>query len=187
MNRALILDRDGTIIEDRGYMHDPALVQLVPGAAETLRAMQREGWTLIVISNQSGVGRGLITPAEMDAVQNRFLEVVQLAGVRIAACYFCPHRPDEGCQCRKPSVFHVEQAAREFDLDLSRSWMIGDRRSDILCGRQAGCRTIWFSNPLFPVVDGLADFVASDWHQVQKILRGERSQGKSRPEFGGGE
>jgi len=171
MKRALFLDRDGTIIEDRGYMHDPALVQMLPGAAETLRAMECAGWALIVVSNQSGVGRGLMTQAEMDAVQNRFLEVMRQAGVNITASYFCIHRPDENCQCRKPSAFHVERAAREHGLDLRASWMIGDRRSDILCGKNAGCKTIWLSNPLYPVMPGLPDFVAEDWGEVQAILK----------------
>jgi len=170
MKRALFLDRDGTVIEDRGYMRDPALVGLLPGAADALRASQAEGWALIVIGNQSGVGRGLITPVEMDAVQARFLEVMREAGVEITASYFCPHRPDENCSCRKPSVFHVEQAAREHELDLPGSWMIGDRRSDILCGKNAGCHTIWLANPLFPVVPGLADFVAGDWGEIRAIL-----------------
>jgi histidinol-phosphate phosphatase family protein len=170
MKRALFLDRDGTVIEDRGYMHDPALVQLLPDAAETLRAMARDGWALIVVSNQSGVARGLITPQEMDAVQKRFLDVMSGANVEITASYVCVHRPDDGCHCRKPSPFHVEQAAREYGLDLKQSWMIGDRRSDILCGKNAGCRTIWLSNPLFPVVEGVADFVAQGWPEAQRIL-----------------
>ena len=170
MRRALFLDRDGTVIEDRGYMHDPDLVALLPGAAEALRAMGSDGWALVVVSNQSGVGRGLITPAEMDAVQARFLEVMRAARVDISASYFCVHRPDENCHCRKPSAFNVELASREHKLDLSKSWMIGDRRSDILCGKNAGCRTIWLSNPLFPVVEGLADFVAQDWPEARRIL-----------------
>lgn len=170
MRRALFLDRDGTIMEDRGYLHDPALVELLPGAAEALRALVREGWQLVVVSNQSGVGRGLITPAEMDAVHARFLELLRAAGVEIAASYFCLHRPDENCQCRKPSPFQLQEAARELGLDLSQSWMIGDRRSDILCGKNAGCRTIWLENPLFPVVPGLAGFVAQDWRHARRIL-----------------
>ena len=170
MKRALFLDRDGTIIEDRGYMRDPALVELLPGAADALRAIAHEGWELVVVSNQSGVGRGLITLAEMEAVQARFLETMRGAGVEIAASYVCVHRPDENCHCRKPSAFHVELAARDLGLDLKTSWMIGDRRSDILCGKNAGCKTIWLNNPLFPVVEVLADFVAQDWGQARRIL-----------------
>lgn len=171
MKRALFLDRDGTVIEDRGYMRDPALVQLLPGAAEELRGIVREGWVLVVVSNQSGVGRGLITPEEMQAVQVRFLEVLRNAGVEITASYFCPHRPDENCACRKPSPVPLRAAALEHDIDLAQSWMIGDRRSDILCGKNAGCRTIWLMNPLFPVVEGLADYVATDWRAAAARIR----------------
>jgi D-glycero-D-manno-heptose 1,7-bisphosphate phosphatase len=170
MKRALFLDRDGTIIEDRGYIHDPALVQMLPGAASVLRTLGAEGWVLVVVSNQSGVGRGLISPAEMDAVQARFLDVARQEKVTISGSYFCVHRPDEVCHCRKPSPFQIQLAAKELGLDLSQSWMIGDRRSDILCGKNAGCRTIWLRNPLFPVVEGLADFVARDWQEVREIL-----------------
>lgn len=170
MKRALFLDRDGTVIEDRGYMHDPALVQFLPGAAAALSVLVREGWVLIVVSNQSGVGRGLITGAEADSVQTRFIEVMHTAGAPVTATYICPHRPDESCLCRKPSPFHVKQAALKHGLDLENSWMIGDRQSDILCGRNAKCRTIWLSNPLFPVTAGVADFVAQDWHGVREIL-----------------
>lgn len=171
MKRALFLDRDGTIVEDRGYMRDPALIEMVPGAAAALRALTREGWVLVVVSNQSGVGRGLITVAEMAAVQNRVLDVLKREGVEIAASYFCIHRPDENCRCRKPSPYYLELAAREHDLDLAYSWMIGDRRSDIQAGSNAGCRTIWLVNPLFPVIDGLADFVAQDWSEAQRIVK----------------
>jgi D-glycero-D-manno-heptose 1,7-bisphosphate phosphatase len=170
MKRALFLDRDGTVMEDRGYMHDPALVQLLPGAADVLRAIEAEGWVLIVVSNQSGVGRGLISAAEVESVQARFLELMRQAGVRITASYFCPHAPDEDCHCRKPSPFQVELAAREHGLDLTKSWMIGDRKSDILCGKNAGCTTIWLLNPMFPVAEGLADFVARDWGEARGIL-----------------
>ncbi len=171
MKPALFLDRDGTIIEDRGYMHDPALVQLLPGAAEALREVQSRGWPLIVISNQSGVGRGLIKPAEMEAVHNRFLELLQEEGVSITASYFCVHRPDENCHCRKPSPLHLQTAAEEYGIDLKGSWMIGDRRSDILSGKNAGTKTIWLSNPLFPVEEGLADFVAKNWQEIMPHLK----------------
>src|SRR5438874_1506049 len=124
MKRALFLDRDGTVTEDRGYMHDPALVQLLPGAAGVLRALSEEGWALVVISNQSGVGRGLISKDEMQAVHARFLWFMREAGVVITASYFCIHRPDENCHCRKPAPFQLQLAAKEHELDLSRSWMI---------------------------------------------------------------
>lgn len=170
MKRALFLDRDGTIIEDRGYMRDPADVVLLPGAAEALRALEAAGWTLIVISNQSGVGRGFIAPAEMDAVQSRFTELMRAAGISITASYLCAHHPDENCGCRKPGVLHLEQAAREHGIDLRESWMVGDRESDILCGKSAGCRTIWLRNAGFSVDAGLADYEAAGLTSIPAIL-----------------
>ena len=103
MNRALFLDRDGTIIEDPGYLADPAQVRLLPGAAETLAELAAEGWKLFVVSNQSGVGRGMIADEQMHAVQQRFLELLAGRGVRITESYLCVHAPDENCSCRKPS------------------------------------------------------------------------------------
>ena len=170
MRRALFLDRDGTIIEDRGYLHDPALVRLLPDAAETLRTLARDGWPLVVISNQSGVGRGLITPAQMEAVQAGFLEALRQAGVAIAASYVCRIGRMKTALAAKPSPFLVERAARELGLNLRESWMIGDRQSDIECGKNAGCRTIWLANPAFPVAGGLADFVARNWNEVRGVL-----------------
>lgn len=151
-------------------MRDPAQVELLPGATEALRALSADGWLLVVISNQSGVGRGLIGVAEMDAVQDRFLTVMRDAQVPIAGSYLCMHHPDEACACRKPSTLFLEEAARAYDLDLAQSWMIGDRESDILCGKNAGCRTVWLENPEFPVAPDLADFVARDWAAVRSII-----------------
>jgi D-glycero-D-manno-heptose 1,7-bisphosphate phosphatase len=170
MNRALFLDRDGTIIEDREYMRDPALVRLLPGAADALSKLAREGWKLIVISNQSGVGRDLIAPDEMRAVQTRFEKLMQAASAPIDASYFCLHAPEDGCPCRKPSPLLVEQAAREHAIDLAESFMIGDREADIQCGRNAGCSTIWLRNTTFSVADDLPDFVAPDWSAIYEKL-----------------
>jgi histidinol-phosphate phosphatase family protein len=170
VKRALFLDRDGTIIEDRGYMRDPDDVVLMPGAADALRALEAAGWLLIVVSNQSGVGRGLIAPAEMEAVQARFLELMRAAEVSITASYLCVHHPEEDCGCRKPGVLHLEQAAREHGIDLRESWMVGDRESDILCGKNAGCRTIWLRNAEFPPDAGLADYEADGLTSIPAIL-----------------
>jgi histidinol-phosphate phosphatase family protein len=175
MNRALFLDRDGTIIEDREYPRDPELVRLLPGAADALGRLAREGWKLIVIGNQSGVGRGLITPAEMRAVEARFEEIMRASGAPIDAAYFCLHAPEDGCTCRKPSPLLVQQAAREHAVDLAESFMIGDRQADIQCGRNAGCSTIWLRNAIFAVEGGLPDFVARDWSAVYETVTARRA------------
>jgi histidinol-phosphate phosphatase family protein len=171
VTRALFLDRDGTVIEECGYLSDPAGVRVLPGAAAALSALASEGWKLIVVSNQSGVGRGLIAPLEMEAVQGRFLDVMQFHGIPIAGSYLCTHAPEDRCECRKPSAFFLRRAAVEHSLDLGASCMIGDREGDILCGRNAGCSTIWLRNETFPVAPDLPTFVANDWGEIYRKLR----------------
>ena len=165
-NRAVFLDRDGVIVEDRGYMRDPDDVHLLPGAAPALRQLAADGWKLIVVSNQSGVGRGLITSEEMSAVQAHFLNLLRAEGVEITASYICPHAPEEGCPCRKPSPFSLHKAAGEYELDLAQSWMIGDREGDILAGQSAGCRTIWMRNDRFPGAGTMATKTVGNWSEI---------------------
>ena len=171
MNRGLFLDRDGTVIEECGYLKDPELVRLLPRAASALAALASEGWKLILVSNQSGVGRELITPDQMEAVQRRFLDLMQAHCIPIAGSYVCTHTPADHCKCRKPSSYFLDRAAAEHSLDLSASWMIGDREGDILCGKNAGCSTIWLRNALFTVAEDLPTFVADNWTQIHRKLR----------------
>lgn len=138
MTRALFLDRDGTLVVDVGYPRDPDAVVLLPGAAAALRAVPAEV-ALVIVSNQSGLARGRITPAEAAAVAARVTELFAAEGVVFAGVYHCPHAPDDGCPCRKPAPGMLRQAARELDLDLARSIMIGDKRSDVAAGEAAGC------------------------------------------------
>jgi len=129
---AVFLDRDGTLVRDPGYLHDPALVELLPGVAEGLGDLARAGWPLVIVSNQSGMARGLYGPDAFAAVGARLAALLAPHGVAFAGAYFCPHHPDitGPCACRKPGVELFERAARDLDLDLARSWMVGDRLSD---------------------------------------------------------
>ena len=170
LRRALFLDRDGTVIYDRGYARDPEGVELLPGAAAGLRTLADQGWMFVVVSNQSGVGRGLITPDEMAAVQERFLDLLARDGVQITASYLCVHAPEEECACRKPSPGALLRAAAEHGIDLERSWMAGDREGDILCGRAAGCSTIWLRNGDHPVGAGLPDHSADGWDEIVRLV-----------------
>jgi len=180
VKRAIFLDRDGTVIEECGYLSDPERVKILPGAAEALSALAEDGWKLIVVTNQSGVGRGLISPSQMEEVQARFLEVMRQHGVTIDATYICTHSPEDGCLCRKPSPFLLQRAAAEHSLDLAESWMIGDREGDILCGRNAGCGTIWLRNEMFPVAHDLPTFVADGWSEIAARLTQPRGLPTSR-------
>lgn len=159
--KALFLDRDGTIIVDVGYPRDPAQVMLLDGAAEALRGAKALGYQLIVISNQSGLGRGRILPEEAVRVQQRVEEVLAQQGVFLDGAYFCPHAPDDACTCRKPSPELLQRAARERGLDLARSVMVGDKASDVEAGRAAGCTAI-----LYGAAPG------SSWSAILTLLSG---------------
>lgn len=165
--RALFLDRDGTLIVDVGYPRDPALVEVIPGAAEALRELQLDR-ALVVISNQSGIARGKISEVEAAAVHERFVALFADAGVTFAGFYYCPHGPDDGCRCRKPAPGLLEDAARELGLDLARSAMIGDKPSDLEAGRAAGCG---FVIRFGPDEDGAAASArCDDWTEVVRVL-----------------
>lgn len=140
--RCAFLDRDGTIIVERHYLHDPAAVVLLPGAVDGLRALQELGFRLVVVTNQSGVGRGYFTQADVDAVHARLEALLATAGVRLDGIYCCPHRPEEGCACRKPATGLVDRACAELGLDPRTSVMIGDKASDIELGARCGMATI---------------------------------------------
>lgn len=144
-SRAVFLDRDGTVIYDTGYPHDPDQVALLPGAAEALAELAGNGFKAVVVSNQSGIGRGFVSEAQATAVHERFLSLLESLGVRIDGSYYCPHSPDDGCRCRKPSPELLLRAAEDLDLDLGRSIMVGDKPSDVEAGRRAGCATILFT------------------------------------------
>lgn len=138
----VLLDRDGTIIAERHYLADPDGVELLPQAAAGLRQMQEAGCRLLVITNQSGVGRGYFTAQDMQAVHRRMQDLLAAEGVRLEGIYACPHTPGEGCACRKPRTGLVEQAVRDFKFDRARACMIGDKACDIDLGCAAGCRTL---------------------------------------------
>jgi len=130
---AVFLDRDGTIVEDPGYLHDPAAVRLLPGAAAAIRRLNATGWPVVVVSNQSGIARGLFTETDYRAVERRVAELLAAEGARLDASFFCPHHPEftGPCPCRKPGTKLFEDARRALGIDLRRSWFVGDRPSDV--------------------------------------------------------
>lgn len=135
---AVFLDRDGTLIEDRHYLRDPDLVQLLPGAADAVRRLDRAGWPVVVVTNQSGIARGLLTEAEYQATARRLEQLLAAAGARLAGQYHCPHLPaiSGPCECRKPGSLLYRRAADQLGLDLARSWWVGDRLRDIAAAAQ---------------------------------------------------
>ena len=143
--RAIILDRDGTIVVDGDYLDEPARLQFLPGAAEGLRRLHERGHPLIVVSNQSGVGRGLFSLARLREINQRFLHMVEEAGAKIDGLYFCPHRPEDNCACRKPGTQLVLEAAAALGFVPARSVVIGDKGSDVELGRRLQALTMLVS------------------------------------------
>jgi D-glycero-D-manno-heptose 1,7-bisphosphate phosphatase len=143
--RAIILDRDGTIVVDGDYLDEPARLQFLPGAAEGLRRLHERGHPLIVVSNQSGVGRGLFSLARLQEINERFLRMVEEAGAKIDGLYFCPHRPEDNCACRKPGIQLVLDAAAALGFVPARSVVIGDKGSDVELGRRLQALTMLVS------------------------------------------
>jgi D-glycero-D-manno-heptose 1,7-bisphosphate phosphatase len=159
--RAVFLDRDGTLIEDVGYPREPDRVRLLAGVAEGLAGLQTAGWRLVVVSNQSGIGRGIITEDEARAVHEQFVALLAREGISLDDVRYCPHAPWEECECRKPAPGLLLATGAELGLDLTSSFMIGDKPSDVEAGRRAGTRTVLFA-PAGAFSDR-ADHVARDW------------------------
>ncbi len=152
-SKAVFLDKDGTLIEDIPYNVDPERIRLEEGALESLRLLQDHGYQLIVVSNQSGVARGFFEEQDLHAVRQRLEELLSPAGIVLTDFYYCPHHPQGtvskyavDCYCRKPQPGMLYRAAREHDLRLADSWMVGDILHDMEAGNRAGCKTILIDN-----------------------------------------
>jgi D-glycero-D-manno-heptose 1,7-bisphosphate phosphatase len=176
-NRAIFIDKDGTLIKDVPYNVDPALIQLQPGVKETLIRFKSEGFMLILVSNQSGVAHGFFKSEALDAVVERLDSL--LGPAEFDGVYFCPHHPQGkinaiDCDCRKPKPGMLLAAAEDYDIDLSRSWMIGDILNDIEAGKRAGCKTILLDNgnetEWIVYDDRQPDFVVQDWYEAADVI-----------------
>ncbi|MBZ5575999.1 MAG: HAD family hydrolase [Acidobacteriia bacterium] len=158
--RAVFFDRDGTLIEEVHYCADPALVKTLPGVPDALRRLKDAGFLVFVITNQSGIGRGLMTEAQYRAVE---AEMLRQTGARlIDGVYFCPDSPEAASSRRKPEPGMVLEAAAEHAIDLTRSFFVGDQAADMECGRRAGTRTILVRTGYGASQDYDADFIAAD-------------------------
>ncbi|MDD5462961.1 MAG: HAD family hydrolase [Methylococcales bacterium] len=144
--QAVFIDKDGTLIHDVPFNISPHQVRLMEGAGETLQRLKKAGYQLLVISNQSGVARGLFNEADLLPVNRQIQILLAPYAVNIDAFYYCPHGPDDGCGCRKPKPGMILRAARNHAIELSISWMIGDILHDVEAGNRAGCHTILFNN-----------------------------------------
>jgi len=188
MKRAVFIDRDGVInrkAEEGAYVTRWEDFHMLPGVAEAISLLDRAGWSVIVISNQRCVAKGLLTIAQLEAIHQKMLEELSRSGANLGGIYYCPHDKEPPCSCRKPSPGMLLTAAQEHQIDLTLSWIIGDSDSDIAAGRRAGCGTVRIIAEL-PAESESADcFARSLLEASEKVLTAtDRIPRKIRPESG---
>jgi D-glycero-D-manno-heptose 1,7-bisphosphate phosphatase len=166
---AVFIDRDGTIMQDADYCSDPKQVKIFAGVPESLKRLKSKGFKLIIITNQSGIGRGLFSVDQYRAVEGEVLR--QLGDGLVDATYFCPDVPGQHSGCRKPAPGMIIEATRQHYIDLARSFLIGDKEIDAECGRNAGVRTIRVRTGFDRETTGsMADWVAEDLPAAVEII-----------------
>lgn len=182
MKSLVLLDRDGTINVERHYLSSPNQVELLPGAAEGIRFMRCLGLTTIVVTNQSAIGRGYFDVETLDRIHQRLRRVLAARGASLDAIYVCPHSPEVGCRCRKPAPGLALRAAYEFGCDLSCSFVVGDRKSDMEMGNRIGATTLLIRNDhdLAVTTDARADFVVGNLLEAAHIIQALVSAGNKR-------
>jgi D-glycero-D-manno-heptose 1,7-bisphosphate phosphatase len=193
-SRAIFLDRDNTLVEDPGFIERPEQVKLLPDVPAALRRFHACGYRIIVVSNQSGIARGLFDETQLGRIHDRLRELLAAQGVQVDGIYYCPYLdgPEavvEAYRCdsdlRKPQPGMLRQAAREHDLDLARSWMIGDRGTDVAAGAAAGCRTILVSRARAPYNGVQPDHVVETLMEAARVVEQEHNRtSEHRPELG---
>lgn len=170
MHKAVFLDRDGTIAKDFPYCSRPEDFELLPGATEGIKLLNEYSFKVVVVTNQSGIARGYFTERTLAEIHDKMITQLVEHGAHVDAIYYCPHHPDDDCECRKPKPKMVFQAALDLDIDISQSYVIGDSEIDAELAKRAGCRAgIKVGEP-----GGTADWVATSFRDaVEKILRFE--------------
>lgn len=195
MKPAVFFDRDGTLIIDKHYLKNPDGIEFINGAPECVAALKRAGYKIIIISNQSGIARGLLTHNDVAAIHSKIKILFKEMGTEIDAFYYCPHHPDYSsageCGCRKPSPKMVLDAAAEHNIDLSRSFFVGDKDIDVECGINANLQSILFGeNNNAEMISNLIKagkipkFISSNFDEICRFILNYNSEettcGKSR-------
>jgi histidinol-phosphate phosphatase family protein len=168
---AVFLDRDGTICKDVHYMSSPDQLELLPGVVEGISLLNSLGLKVIIVTNQSGIARGYFTEEALNEIHQKMLKMLSEGGARIDGIYYCPHHPNEGCECRKPKIGLLLKAAQDFKLDLKNCFMIGDKCIDVQAGRNAGCTTILIpSTETEKEIIPQPDYIAANFYEAAKII-----------------
>ncbi len=178
MNIAVFLDRDGTINENRGdYVKSFKEFKFLPKALDALRILSKTNHKIIIVTNQSPVSRGIMSVESLEDIHSQMMFEIESNGGRVDAVYSCTHVPEDGCGCRKPKTGLLELAAETFDLDLKRCWLVGDSTKDILCGKNAGCKTILVRTGhggADGIYDVRPDHVCDDLLGASRLIMGEK-------------
>ncbi len=143
-NKALILDRDGTLIEDKNYAYKIEDLELLPGVIDGLKILQKE-FIFFIVTNQSGIGRGYYTEDDFHNFNAHLILLLKEENIEITKTYFCPHIREDNCDCKKPKTKFIEEIVRGFNINIKESWMFGDHPSDIQFGINGGCRTVFLT------------------------------------------
>jgi histidinol-phosphate phosphatase family protein len=141
-SKVAFLDRDGTIIEDKDFIKSPDEIEFVPGSLEAIKMLRSLRYRIVVISNQSGIGKKILTEKMVNDVNQSFLRQLEEQSAPVDALYFCPHHPDDDCGCRKPKTGMIEQAVKELRLDLEDAVVVGDKLADVKLGKKIGATTV---------------------------------------------
>ncbi|MFH1541874.1 MAG: HAD family hydrolase [bacterium] len=181
-DKAVFLDRDGTIIEDVGYLNNPADIKFIPGSLEAIKLLNKAGYKIIIVTNQAGIARGLIREDMLQTIDKTIQRLILNNGAYIEGIYYCPFHAEHGIypykqdsQLRKPNPGMLLKAAKDHNIDLAHSWMIGDKDGDIGAGKNAGTKTAFVKTGLH-TVDRLAnkpDIIAEDLMAAVKTILGE--------------
>ena len=174
--KAIFLDRDGTINPDPGYIDSPEKFRIYPAARIGLKLLYQNNYLLFVVSNQSGLGRGYFPEESLKAIHEKLEDELLESGVRLAEIVYCPHHPEDGCHCRKPSPYLVMELAERYKIDLAGSYFIGDKVSDVVTGINSGCSSVLLASP--EQLPGLKemkdwadpDYIAKDLHQAARWI-----------------
>jgi histidinol-phosphate phosphatase family protein len=142
-SRAVFLDRDGTVIREKNYLRHIKDIQLIAGVVPALKKLRKHGFKLVLVTNQSGIGRGYFTEEKLLRIHDHFQEMLGKKGVRFDAIYYCPHHPDDNCACRKPKLGLVKRAKKELNIDIRASYTVGDHTNDFLLGQNMGGKGIF--------------------------------------------
>ncbi|MGA2089983.1 MAG: HAD family hydrolase [Endomicrobiales bacterium] len=182
-NKAVFIDRDGTLIHERHYLRRIKDLRLFSDAVESLKKLKKAGFKIIVVTNQSGIGRGFLTEKKLLQIHARLEKMLSRAGVPLDAIYYCPHHPDTICDCRKPKLAMVEKARKRFDIDLKRSFTIGDTANDVKLGRAMGGTAIFVLTghgsqqyPKLSAAGAQPDFVAKNLRSAARYITAHTQQ-----------